>query len=227
MRKKLLRPLVFIIMLAISSCSINSDKNDPLHVIDSEGCSAPCWRGIKPGVTTLDEAWIIAQQMVQASNTNEVVPTEIKKNAADRYIIIYFGKTSLTFYADSQGVIEEGEFYFHLLRHSEKPKLDDLLSVYGEPDSIEICHDLMEIRRAIVYIYYSQMYFLFEQSLPLYGDSFDVPIEKNTRIEYITLLPQTYERPVYDFSFKWTGYGGVSITPVQATPGSICEKLFP
>jgi len=227
MKNKLLRSLVIIILLGIPSCSINSGKNDPLQVIDSEDCLAPCWRGIIPGVTTLDEAWALAQQMMQERNPNEGVPTEIEKDTLDRYIIIYFEKIGLKFYVDSHGVIEEGEFSFHLLRRSEKPKLKDLLSVYGEPDSIEMCHDLMEMRRAIVYIYYPQMYFLFDQTLPIEGESFDVFVEENTRIDYISLLPQSFERPVYDFSFPWSGYGDMSITPTQRNSESICEKLFP
>ena len=219
--------LVIIILLAISSCSTINSKNAPLQVIASEECTATCWRGITTGVTTLDEAWALVQQMMQERNPDEVVPTEIEKDTLDRYITIYFGKITLTFYADSDGVIEDGELSFRLLRRSEKPKLTDLLSVYGEPDSIEICHDLMEMRRAIVYIYYPQMYFLFVQTLPIEGESFDVSIEKSTHIDYITLLPQSYEHPVYDFSFPWAGYGDVLITPAQANSGSICEKLFP
>lgn len=179
--------IIFVVMYALSSCSLSNEKIKPLEIIDSIDCTTPCWRGITPGVTTFDEAWKLAQRMLETTNSLENVPTGIERGATDDNIIIYFDKISITFYANSLGVIDEGKFYFHLISRLEKPTMADLLSIYGEPDSIEICHELMEMRRAMVYIYYPQMYFLFDQTLPIDGDSFEVIIGKNTHIDYIYL----------------------------------------
>lgn len=219
--------ILLLISISLSSCSLRIEKVNPLEVIDSGDCSAPCWRGIIPGVTTLDEAWVIAQSMLEVINSTENAPISIEKDGKGEYIIIYFDKISVTFSADSLGVVEEGDFYFHLLRELEKPTMGDLLSIYGEPESIEICHELMEMRRAIVYIYYPQMYLLFDQTLPIEGDDYSVSVNKNTHIDTILLLPRAHERPVYDFSFSWTGYGDVVIEPAKRNEGSICTELFP
>lgn len=222
--------LIFLIlvMLGVSSCSQFPEKNDIFDVMVSQECSVPCWRGITPGVTTFYEAWNIVQEMKFTNqNASGIPPDKISKNILDGYISIQFNKVFVSLSANDQGIITENHFSRISRYRWNNPKLKEFIKVYGEPESIKICHEFMEMRRAIVFIYYPDMYLYFNTFLPTRGESFNVPIEKNTRINNVTFLPSSYERPLFDFSFSWTGYGEVTITPVKRNPDSICTIWFP
>lgn len=223
------RPLLLaLVMLVISSCSQLKKGNDVTDVMVSQECSAPCWRGITPGVTRFNEAWDIVQGMGSAQqNASEIPPDKVEKDFMDRYISVHFKTVYVSLSADEQGIIADIHFFRNARYRWENPKLKEFIEVYGDPESIEICHEVFERRRAIVYIYYPEMYLWFNKFLPINGESFIVPIQKNTRIDSVLFLPTSYERPLYDFSFSWTGYGDVTISPAQRNKESICTTLFP
>ncbi len=216
-----------VIMILLSSCSLSSDKTKPINVIDSVNCIAPCWRGITPGVTTLDEAWALAQLLEQASDKKNFTPSVIRKNDENQYVYLDYNVPGVMLYSDSNGIIEEIVFIFQTPHRWKKPRLGDIISAYGKPESVEICQEIMETNGAIVYIYYPGIKLSFSHKLPINGDSFRVPIQENTRIDRITFIPESLEIPVYDFSFSWTGYGDVTVEPSKSNEKSICRELFP
>jgi len=192
-----------------------------LNFIKNQVCEPPCWQGITPGTTTFDEAWTIAQSLVSTDN-NLIgqLPMSIDRDVVFRFIDIDYKSVGVGLRPDSQGIIEEIGFTFR--RHRDEPELQDLIEIYGNPVSVDICHELMEIRRAVVWIRYPEVSFYFSEQLPAEGDLFTVHAKKDTGINFILYKSPDAELPILDFSFPWSDYGDLTITPAKKNPLSTC-----
>ena len=49
-------------------------------------------------------------------------------------------------------------------------------------------------------------------------DYLKIPIQKNTRIDWIEFFLQTSDRPVYDYTLPWSGYGDAVIELEKRNP---------
>lgn len=214
--------LLLLFVIVISACTKFQPGDEVFDVVVSSDCSAPCWREITPGTTSFDEAWEIAQNMaLKDSATSDPVPDKIDKDILDRNFVIDFNKVGVLITPNSQGIINEIGFTFHR-QYWDEPKLSDLIKVYGNPVSIDICYQEMEIRRVVVWIRYPNVYLMFSQKLPVEGDSFAVHVQKDTRIENITFTSPDVDVPIHDFAFPWMDYGDIIIAPAERNPLSTC-----
>lgn len=215
--------LITIIIIATLFYIQFKRSREVFNVIVSQECSAPCWRGITPGITSFDEAWKIVQKMeLKNGNSRTVIPIDIDKDSIHNRIVIDFRHVGVSLLPNPEGIIKEINFTVFPRTLWDKPKLSELIDVFGNPVNLDICHEKMEIRRVVVRIRYPYMYYMFDQKLPLNGDSFTVPVYKNTRVENIEYTSPDIDIPIHDFSFPWTGYGDISITPTERNPSSTC-----
>lgn len=213
------------IILLLSGCSVINSKNHTLDILEDQACVPPCWQGITPGTTTFDEAWTIARSLVSTDkNTSKLSPFSIDKDVFLKEIVIDYQSVSIVLGSDSQGFVDGIRFLFNP-HYQDEPELQDLIEIYGTPIIVEICHELDKvwgIRRAWVWFLYPYVSFYYSEQLPLEGDSFTVHVKKDTRIEAIFYTSLEIDSLLNDFSFPWSGYGDLTITPSEKNPSSIC-----
>lgn len=193
-----------------------------LDVIKKQVCAPPCWQGITPGLTTSDEAWTIALSLVPTDEpASKQFPFSIDTRRSSKYIGFDYQDVWVGLRSDPQGIINEIGFTFNR-RYRDEPELQDLIEIYGNPISVDICHELMEIRRAVVWIRYPNMSLYFSEQLPPEGDSFTVHVKKDAGIYAIFYKSKETEFPILDFSFPWRDYDDLTITPEEKNPLSTC-----
>jgi len=220
-RKSILLLFSLIILIVISGCGLLNRKSQTLDLLQNQVCAPPCWQGITPGTTTFDEAWIVAQSLDSADKgPNDQSPLSINRDMFSKFITISYKFAAVGFRPDSQGIIEEIGFTFG--RHWDEPELQHLIEIYGKPISVDICHELLEIRRAVVWIRYPDVSFYFSEQLPAEGNLFTVHVRKDAGIDAIYYKSPDVEFPILDFSFPWSGYSDLTITPAEKNPLSTC-----
>ena len=216
--------LFFLLLLTCVSCNSIFWKNDPLLIVRDDACEAPCWQGITPGITTFDEAKILAQNVAINISDNEVVlPDDVRVvDAGSHFLTINFEKQSVSVRIefDEQNIVDSISFYFDW---NHRPELGEIIQILGEPESIGLCHDLFEIRRAIVHVSYPQVDMQFIRKLPINGDTFTVPYSLKTRIDYL-LYRASSETLIQDFTFPWAEKGVLEFSPEKCNPESDCCK---
>lgn len=223
MKKKFIFLLFsLIVLIVISGCGLSNRKSQTLDILQNQVCAPPCWQGITPGTTTFDEAWTIAQNLMMSENSfHNQLPISVDDGKFNDYISINYKYMGIGLNPDSQGTINEILFLFDR-RYWVKPELQDLIEIYGNPISVEMCHESIGSRRAIVWIRYPDVSFSYDQKLPAEGDSFTVHVKMDTEIEYILYKLPGAEFPALDFSFPWSGYGDLTIRPAEKNPLSTC-----
>ncbi|HNS38456.1 MAG TPA: hypothetical protein PKM01_11785, partial [Anaerolineaceae bacterium] len=128
--------LFFLLLLACVSCNSIFWKNDPLLIVRDDACEAPCWQGITPGVTTFDEAKILAQNVtINISDNEAVLPEKITINYDMPYLVVRFGKPSVgvRIEFDEQNIVDRISFNFD---RKHRPELGEVIQIFGEPESI-------------------------------------------------------------------------------------------
>jgi hypothetical protein len=213
--------LFFLLLLACVSCNSIFWKNDPLLIVRDDACEAPCWQGITPGVTTFDEAKILAQNVAINISDNEVVlPEKITINYDMPYLVVRFGKPSVAVIidVDEQNIVESIKFDFE---RKNRPELGEVIQIFGEPESIDLCHIYFEIRRVRVAVSYPQIEIVFEKRLPIDGDTFTVPYSLITLVDYVRYRAPS-EISIQDFTFPWAEKGILEFSPEECNPASSC-----
>ena len=214
--------LFFLLLLACVSCNSIFWKNDPLLIVRDDACEAPCWQGITPGVTTFDEAKILAQNVAINISENEVVlPDDVLVvNSSSHPLVVSFDKQSIYVEVefDEQNIVD-GIFFNFDRKH--RPELGEVIQIFGEPESIDLCHDYFEIRRVFVAVSYPQIEIVFERRLPIDGEKFSVPYSLETPIDYL-LYRASPEILFGDFSFPWAESGVLEFSPAECNPASPC-----
>lgn len=115
--------LVFL----ISGCSSgNADLLDPVV------CEPPCWRGITPGVTTIDEAAIILDSMEEIDHETMEYVGSNKHYWDSGYTWKFLGEEQNGgFLTEIDGKVTAIEFSF-----GDDPKLSDVVNIVGYPDNV-------------------------------------------------------------------------------------------
>ncbi len=215
---------ILFLLLVCASCHSVSWKNNPLVIVSDRECEAPCWQGITPGVTTFDEAKILAQNITINISENEVLlPDDVRVvDASSHFLTINFEKQSVAVRVevDEQNIVDRISFYFD---RKHRPELGEIIQILGEPESIGLCHDLFEIRRAIVHVSYPLVDMQFIRKLPINGDTFTVSYSLKTRIDYL-LYRASSETLIQDFTFPWAEKGVLEFSPEKCNPESDCCK---
>ena len=213
--------LFFLLLLACVSCNSIFWKNDPLLIVRDDACEAPCWQGITPGVTTFDEAKMLAQNVaINISDNEVVVPEKITINYNMPYLVVSFEKPSVAVdvYVDDQNVVKWIIFNF---ARKNRPELGELIQIFGEPEKIGLCHRYFEIRQATVHVSYPQIDMFFGRKLSIDGEKFSVPYSLETPIDYL-LYRASPEIPPLDFTFPWAESGVLEFSPAECNPASPC-----
>jgi len=223
MKPRTLRNSLFLLLLLTCvSCNSLFWKNDPLLIVRDDACEAPCWQGITPGVTTFDEAKILAQNVTINISDNEVVlPDDVfVVDSSYHPLVVSFDKQSIYVRVefDEQNIVERISFYFD---RNHRPELGEIIQILGEPESIGLCHDLFEVRRVFVSVSYPHIDCVFERRLPIDGDTFWVSYSSGSRVDYL-IYRASPEIPIEDFRFPWAEKGILEFSPAECNPASPC-----
>ena len=213
MQKRTLWVIGFCLsLLALSACTWVGQPAALEEVISSADCTAPCWRGITPGVTTFAEAQTLVQAM-QDPASGAPMPAYVGVIETAQTLLVYFDQpeVNVDLHADSQGLISDISFNFEALKPGQQFKLGEMIARFGEPDALHVCHEQAEVRRAVVRVVYPQIEMTFEQELPSDETTFSVAYTKNTRLNTLTYYAPR-QIPGCDFSAPWAGYGEVSFS---------------
>ncbi|HNS38457.1 MAG TPA: hypothetical protein PKM01_11790 [Anaerolineaceae bacterium] len=214
--------LFFLLLLACVSCNSIFWKNDPLLIVRDDACEAPCWQGITPGVTTFDEAKILAQNITINISENEVVlPDDVfVVDSSSHPLVVSFDKQSIYVEVefDDQNIVDRIFFNFD---RKHRPGLGEVIQIFGEPESIGLCHQYFEVRRVFVITSYPQIGLFFERRLPIDGDTFRVSYSLRTRVDYL-LYRASPEKRSLDFTFPWAQSGILEFSPEERNPASNC-----
>ena len=164
---------------------------------------------------------MLAQNVaINISDNEVVVPEKITINYDMPYLVVRFGKPSVAVKidVDEQNIVESIKFDFE---RKNRPELGEVIQIFGEPESIDLCHDYFEIRRVFVAVSYPQIEIVFERRLPIDGEKFSVPYSLETPIDYL-LYRASPEIPFGDFLFPWAESGVLEFSPAECNPASPC-----
>jgi len=217
--------ILFFLSVLITSCTqqnkFENDKAELIEIITSSDCVLPCWRNITPGVTTVQEARERVLEMFSTSSAEiQVPPTFVDQlNLADgTWMFLQFEEQNLSVnFSIRDQIVDKISFHFR----GYKLRLNDVLGIMGDPTMVNMCHENIEVRRALIHIENTVADAFFVQGLPVSGNSFTISYGPDTEIDALDFYAPR-DIPLYDFSFPWLGYGENDFILEQQNQLSTC-----
>jgi hypothetical protein len=175
--------LAFALVIGVIRAQPYHDNAIRAFFTPPEGCAPPCWQGIRPGITTLEEARAVLEHYgilqgpptVQRWEWNETAPPFVRSSVGR--LVLW---DRIVYQVDLPDVIG----------------LSDVLITFGRPAWGRMRYDLMDTRRALYYeLYYPELdyrplivdgdcttplmqltvsYSVREGNPPIHGDTFDL-----------------------------------------------------
>jgi hypothetical protein len=171
------------------SANPSSLRRNPL---DTEPCKAPCWEGITPGSTTIEE---VTRILVEDKGLSECLPS-------DNWIVC----ENISIQFDAENFVQ-----FIQMWPSDTVTLGEVIAVHGEPNVVYFCHDINELHEishthSLVYFVNSQLWLYFIEP----GYPAEV-IQPAMIVRDIAYGPTEYDWTLWGCeSYKhtiWQGYG--------------------
>ena len=199
--------LIYIFLLAMilvtSSCTPTKIEEDPLTILAIKTCEPPCWQGITPGKTTLDEAKILIQQIIiYPARPDILTPSNIYKDGIKRADVSFLEpNVEVQIYADEQGIVDNIRFKFT----GRNPlHMGDCIDLYGVPQFIGL--SIIKGLRFTYYeiqLVYPDIGISFLADMPKRTDLVKIPYSSSTKISTIVYSSEPIERTDFDFIFPW------------------------
>ena len=203
MKNKILIHLFLLTMILVtSSCTPTKIEEDPLTILAMKTCEPPCWQGITPGITTLDEAKILIQQInIFPAKPNKLTPSKIFIDGVT-VSKAYFPEPypNVEVFANEQGFIDRIVFLFD---RNNRPKLGDCTDLLGEPHFIGMSIGTLKAFRSFLYFAYPQITLEFSKSMAFRPDTVRIPYSSKTQIEYVIYRSDQVKATDFDYYFPW------------------------
>jgi hypothetical protein len=194
-------------ILVTSSCTLQQTAKDPLTILKMKTCEPPCWQGITPGITTLDEANNLIQHIsFFPENPDILAPVDIFLNN-DIGLSVNFSEPQIRveISIDDQGIVDYIKFKF---TDRNLPRLGDCTNLYGEPQAIGLSiirgREFTESRFQITY---PQITLGFFRDMIFRPNFVKIPYSSYTRIKNIIYFSRPIEPTDYDYIFPWNENG--------------------
>jgi hypothetical protein len=203
--------LIHIFLLAIilvtSSCTLQQTAKDPLTILEMKTCEPPCWQGITPGITTLDEAnSLIRQISIYPENPDIFAPVGIFSHK-DGGVSFDFSEPQIRveISVNDQGIVDYIKFIF---TDRNRPRLGECTNLYGEPQFIglSIIRGL-EFTESRFQVAYPNIALGFFRDMLFRPKSVKIPYSSFTHIKSITYFSRLIEPTNYDYIFPWKENG--------------------
>ncbi|MCJ7696539.1 MAG: hypothetical protein MUO40_14100, partial [Anaerolineaceae bacterium] len=201
--KILIHLCLLTLILVTSSCTLRQTAKDPLTILTMKTCEPPCWQGIIPGITTLDDAKFLIQNIIYFPKRPDILtPSKIYKDGVIRAEVSFLEpNVEVNIYADEEGIVDyiifkfPGRNYLHL---------GDCIDLYGEPQFIglSIVKGLRFTYNAIQ-LSYPDIGISFLADMPRRSDLVKIPYSSSTKISTIVYSSEPIERTDFDFIFPW------------------------
>jgi hypothetical protein len=208
MKNKILIHICLLAMILVtSSCTLQQTAKDPLTILEMKTCEPPCWQGITPGITTLDEANNLIQHIsFFPENPDILAPVDIFLNN-DIGLSVNFSEPQIRveISIDDQGIVDYIKFKF---TDRNLPRLGDCTNLYGEPQAIGLSiirgREFTESRFQITY---PQITLGFFRDMIFRPNFVKIPYSSYTRIKNIIYFSRPIEPTDYDYIFPWNENG--------------------
>jgi hypothetical protein len=190
-------------ILVTSSCTLQQTAKDPLTILEMKTCEPPCWQGITPGVTTLDEAKFLIQNIIYFPKRPDILsPSNIYKDGDIRAEVYFLEPdVEVNIYADEESIVDyiifkfPGPNYLHL---------GDCIVLYGEPQFIGLSIIRgIEFTQNQIQVTYPNIGVNFYTDMPRWTDLVKIPYSSSTKISTIVYSSEPIERSDFDFIFPW------------------------
>jgi hypothetical protein len=217
--------IVISIVIILNGCDTLGNRNitKPLNrskwvedLFTENICALPCWEGITPGKITVFEAY----QMLESNSLYTSIEEPIVINVdPKKYEIIWKNKEGtaggLARSLGDKNLI--WVIYLSLTQENPKITLGEIISVFGEPDSLIIEED-----RGICI---SKLFYIQKSMAIVFSDPchLKLSIRKNQEIESIRLFPtdisnfpevEYFQSNIFQYLLEWNGYGRYPITKI-------------
>ena len=204
MKNKILIHICLLTMILVtSSCTLQRTAKDPLTILAKKTCEPPCWQGITPGITTLDEAKILIQKIIfYPKRPGILTPTNIYKDGITR-TDVYFTEPQIevNVIADELGIVDRIVFGF---ASDNRPKLGDCIDLFGDPQFIGLSiirgFQFTENRFQVVY---PNIVLSFFSDMQFQPKSVKIPYFSYARIKTIIFFSEQIKQPDYDYVLPW------------------------
>ena len=203
MKKMILIHLFLLTMVLVtSSCSLAQIEEDPLTILEMKTCEPPCWQGITPGVTTLEEANILTQQITYVPSGSDILEPDRVFTDGIHGINFRFREPypDVEIFANEQGVIDRIVFLFD---RKNLPKLGDCTEIFGEPQFIGMSVTFFEARRSFIIFAYSQITLQFSRGMAFRLDPVKISYSSNVHIESVTYHSEQIKPTDFEYYFPW------------------------
>lgn len=187
--------LVYVVNQALRDDYLNDTA-----LIDDEECGAPCWRGITPGVTTLEEAIAILEAQ------DDLGELDIQTDGMSTSILFGEAPCCQLFSQDNEQVT--------ILQANTAPlmTLGAVIERYGEPDLIE---GVVFTRQQIIH----NLYFVeLNMGVFAFTDGVDSPLSEDSPIVgWVFVEPVIYQQVLSGTALaEWNGYQALSDYDIPA-----------
>jgi hypothetical protein len=223
--------LMILIMSSVNAVETSSIQTPSIDdsILTQEPCALPCWYGLTPGITTLDE---VNQTIETISFVTSAVEREVRMNGPETFFLWRYG----TAYRIPWNGISIRDNILHSIKIYPNISftLQDIISIYGEPAgfSVRYVGPYVYPAELTITLYYPQVGLVVEflvyqgrpsPSYPLLGESlgqyFWLYEPANTLEEFFarvadyTLEDATIVVPNYLIT-DWPGIGSAILQPV-------------
>ncbi|MEA5011860.1 MAG: hypothetical protein VB100_09105 [Angelakisella sp.] len=218
--------VIWILMGFILCACLTMSANSSLYLFQNSDCEYPCWIGIMPKVTSIQEAIEIINAKNEQYHQRGIFFGNWVKENVDA-INLSANEISVWINADQNQIINNFGFSIHD-RLFHKTKIDNLVQYFGTPEKIGICVDNRS-RVSISYIYpYLDVIALHLQktSWNLDGE-YKFENAKKLRIQQVFVGKGSWTLNRYDFEIPWSDIDhSIILDMSKRLQDSECEKLM-
>jgi hypothetical protein len=185
--------LVFFISLMILIQENKKPKIDEGGLLSGTPCSPPCYSGITPGKTKIDQVEDLLKENNRWINCQEDNSNPDAKGLYCDYVYIGYDQT--------KGNMVDGIGFTNY----PNVTVEEIVTKYGFPDSVKLSLSGVSIQKIGMALFYDQFKMrlsLEEKRMGLYN------LESNTKINDVAYFNnEEYESQTKSYTSPWKGYG--------------------
>jgi hypothetical protein len=185
--------LVFFISLVILKQQLSMPKIDEGGLLSGTPCSPPCYSGIIPGITPIDQVEDLLKKNNRWVNCQEDNSNPDSKGLYCDYVFIGYDRT--------KGNMVDGIGF----TNDPNVTVEEIVNKYGFPDSVKLSLSgvsIQEIGMALFYDQFKMRLSLEEKKMGIYN------LESNTKIIDVAYFDdEEYESQTKSYTSPWKGYG--------------------
>lgn len=198
--------MTLMLMLIVLRGAGSLDKPFAVMLLDAEGCKAPCWNGIRPGETTLEQAE--ARLRADPSVVNVASTPSIDELCWSTLAAPFWRSCARRTYRATGGAVER----LTLELPPDALLLGDAIAVFGNPVAVEQC-PVRNIRLAGVPRQFIGTYVSFGNNtrLMVYDarDAYTQVLTPDMVVLRILYYSPAAMRPT-DYAERWQGFASVA-----------------